>query len=113
MLMFFLGLGIVNQSYAQTITYIFDAGDNSDQSVRVTTNAVGELMKVEYAKKSLSNWIEASLQTVENDLTSYYSYAVVKSGGTGRVYELNIYYYDDKLTETTPEGKTITYWLRK
>jgi hypothetical protein len=112
-LMFFLGLGFINQSFAQTTTWVYEAGDNSGHMARITTNSNLELIKLEYTHTSQMKWVEATIQKVENDPTSDHSYVVVKSGTSGRIYEINVYYRGDSMTETAPEGVTLTYWLKK
>lgn len=109
--LFLFGLGLFSQSFAQTTTWVFEAADNSGQMARVTTEGQADsVIKIEYANKG-GAWINTTLIKVENDPTSYHCYAVVKSGSSGRTYELNIYFYDKKLTETNPEGVTLTYWI--
>ena len=111
-LMFFLGLGLFNQSFSQTTIRVFEAGDNSGQMARVTTDSDGAMIKLEYTHRSHMNWVEATIQTVQNYQYPHSTNARVKSNTSGRVYEISIDYESGRLIETTPEGKELSYWIK-
>jgi hypothetical protein len=108
-LMFFLGLGSINQSFAQTTTWLYDAADNSGWVVQVTTNSSGTVTKFEFQKKGDAAWQPATIESTNEYANSYR----VKSAGSGKVYGYVIDWANDKMTETSPDGKEVVYWLRK
>lgn len=104
-----LGFGMLSNSYAQTTSWIFDAADNSGWMVQIkTTGSDHEITKVNLGKKGDANWGATQILKIGN----YDSYIRIKSSSSGRVYELNIEWYDGKLVMTRPEGNDIVYWLR-
>jgi hypothetical protein len=108
-LMFFLGLGLFNSSYAQTTTWKFKAGDNSGYMAQITSNGEGYITKIELGKVGDAAWTATEIISITEDQ----DYARVKSAGSGRVYELTFYWGEDKMIMTLPEGNTVTYWLSK
>ena len=108
-LMFFLGLGMLNSSYAQTTIWKFDAADNIGRMVQITSNGDGNITKVEMATKGDAAWTAMTIQHVDD----YQEYFRVQSVATSKVYELRIYWDQDKLVRIAPDGVELTYWLRK
>lgn len=110
LLMLFIGITLLSNSNAQTTSWTFDAADNSGYMVQVkTTGRDHAVSAVNLAKKGDANWTQTSVQHIDD----YDTYIRVKSLATGRVYEIEFDWYDDKLVVTMPEGTTRTYWLRK
>ena len=110
LLVMLMGLGMSNQSHAQTTIWKFDAADNSGAMVQITV--VGDdqsVSKVELGKKGDAAWTGTEILSMDE----YETYIRVKSKGSGRVYELNINWYDGKTVVTRPDGTCVTYWLRK
>lgn len=104
-----LGFGMFNKGYAQTTTWLFDAADNSGWMVQIkTTGTDHAISQVNLGKKGDANWGATQIMKIDN----YDTYIRIKSNSTGRVYELNIDWYDGKLTKTVPEGNSTVYWLR-
>lgn len=94
---------------AQTTYYTYDAGDNSGYMVQLVVNSDYDVSKVNIGKKGDANWTSTVIE-YSNDNQDYFR---VKSSGTGRVYEMSVDWYNDKVVLTLPEGNSITYWLRK
>ncbi|MFK7784526.1 MAG: hypothetical protein AB8B56_05415 [Crocinitomicaceae bacterium] len=110
LLMLFMGMTLFSKADAQTTSWTFDAGDNSGYMVQVkTTGRDHAVSAVNLAKKGDANWTKTSVQHIDD----YDTYIRVKSLASGRVYEIEFDWYDDKLVVTMPEGTTRTYWLRK
>ncbi len=110
LLMLFMGIALFNNSNAQTTSWTFDAADNSGYMVQVkTTGRDHAVSSVNLGKKGDANWTKTEVQHIDE----YDTYIRVKSLGSGRVYELEFSWYDDKLVMIMPEGTKRTYWLRK
>jgi hypothetical protein len=108
-LLLFFGIALLNQSYAQTTIWKFDAADNSGRMVQITSNGEGIVTKVEMATKGDAAWTAMTIQHVDD----YQEYFRVQSVATSKVYEIRIYWDQDKLVRTAPDGVELTYWLRK
>lgn len=104
----FLGMGFGSQVFGQTTTWKYEAGDNSGGLIQITTDGSGYVTKVNLATKGATNWTTTTIQSVDD----YQEYIRVKSNGSGRVYELHVYWDYDKVVMVLPEGNEITYWLK-
>lgn len=96
---------------AQTTSWVFEAGNNSGDRIRIIEQADGRVTVGIYDKAS-TNYYLASLEKIDY-VSSDYTYMRIKSGTTGRMYELDVDWYNDKLTQRTPEGTDIVYWLKQ
>lgn len=105
-----LGFGMFTKGYAQTTTWVFDAADNSGYMIQVkTVGSQQSVQTVNLGKKGDAAWTGTDIQQIDD----YETYIRVKSKGTGRIYELNINWYDGKIVLTRPEGTEVVYWLRE
>lgn len=110
LLLMLIGLGMSNQSHAQSTKWLFDAADNSGYMIQITTvGSEQAVSKVELGKKGDAAWGSAEILSMDE----YETYIRIKSNASGRVYELNINWYDGKVIMSKPEGSDIIYWLRK
>lgn len=109
-LMLLLGLTAMNQSQAQTTTWIFDAGNGNGGAIKVIENGNG-ISGVSFWQTATSQWASGSILSIDDQ--GDYSYIRAKSTSSGRIYELYLYWYNDKLVQALPDGGEVTYWLRK
>lgn len=98
-------------AHAQTTTWVFEAGDNSGGKVRLIEYPDGRVT-VGLFNAQANNFTLATLEKIDY-VSSDYTYMRVKSTGTGRMYEIDVDWYNDKLTQRTPEGGEIVYWLKQ
>lgn len=99
-----------NQAQAQSTSYIFDAGDGSGGAIKVIEDAYG-ITNIHLWQKNTQQWASASIESIDDQ--GDYTYLRVKSTATNRMYEVYVYWYEDKLYFSLPEGDEKTYWLRK
>ena len=108
-LILLMGFGLFSQSFAQTTTWKYVAGDNSGYMVQIITSGTShDVTKVEIGKKGDAGWTGTEILKMDD----YENYIRIKSSKTGRVYELNIDWYDGKLVKTLPDGSKKTFWLK-
>ncbi len=104
------GMMSFNQTKAQTTTWIFDAGDGKGGAIKVVENAHA-ITGLYLWDVSGGKWNSTVIQSIDDQ--GDYTYARIKSNVTNRTYEVYVYWYDDKMYFSLPEGDEKTYWLRK
>lgn len=113
-LMLFLGLGVFNQAKAQTTNWIFSDGNASYSNWKIVEkNHV--ISEVYMAGGTVSNptWVKCTIERLDDQYS--YTYIRVKgiTNGVATIYELNLYWDDEKLTRVKPDGSTKNFWLKK
>ncbi|NVK64477.1 MAG: hypothetical protein HWE22_07800 [Flavobacteriales bacterium] len=110
LLMLFMGITLFSNASAQTTTWKFVAGDNSGFLIQIkTVGSDQEVSEINLAKVGDTGWTRTDIQNSDY----YESYFRVKSSKSGRVYELNVDWYNGKVIMTLPEGNKVTYWLKE
>lgn len=110
LLILFMGITMFSNSNAQTTTWFYEAGNGSDYRIQIkTTGSDASVSKVNLGKKGDTAWTETEILSTSD----YESYIRVKSKASGKVYELNIDWYDGKITVTLPNGSQVNYWLKE
>ncbi len=110
LLMLFMGITLFSNASAQTTTWKFVAGDNSGFLIQIKTiGSDQEVSEINLAKVGDTGWTRTDIQNSDY----YESYFRVKSSKSGRVYELNVDWYNGKVIMTLPEGNKVTYWLKE
>ena len=104
-----LGMMSMTQTKAQTTSWIFDNGDGKGGAAKIVENA-HEITGFYLWDKSAGKWNTTVIKSMDDQ--GDYTYARVTSNVTNRTYELYVYWYDEKLYLSTPEGDEWTYWLR-
>lgn len=101
-------------SLAITTQRIFDAEDNSGWVIRVSTRgAENSLFKIEYQMQGDAVWVQTILESVEEDLQNAMIHANIKWPLYHYVFDLTIWFAENKLIERSSEGKERIYMLRK
>ena len=108
-LMSFLALGMSNQSLAQTVPWKFDAADNSGLMILITSVGGETVTKIELARKGDAAWTATTLVSSDENQ----EYFRIKSSADSKIYEIYVYWEEDKLVRIYPDGKELIYWLRK
>jgi hypothetical protein len=114
-LMFFLGLGMFSQITAQTTDWIFNDGNGKYSNWKIVEHE-HEISKVYCVGGTVSSptWSPCTIEKLDDQYT--YTYIRVKnvnSSGKSTIYELNLYWADEKLTRVKPDGSTNNFWLKK
>lgn len=108
MLILFSGLGLFNQSYAQTTTWTFDSAANDGWAARLYSNASGFVTKIQLANAK-DNWSDMEIAEANEE----HNYFRVKSAASGKIYEIYVGWNDGELIVVFPDTTEKKFWLRK
>jgi hypothetical protein len=107
-----LGMMSMTEAKAQTTNWIFSDGNGKYSNWKIVESG-HEITEVYMAGGTVQNptWVKCSIEKLDDQYT--YTYIRVKgtsSQGT-KIYELNLYWDEDKLTRVKPDGSTKNFWL--
>jgi hypothetical protein len=113
-LFFLLGLGIFSQTSAQTTSWVFYDGSASYSSWKIVekSHVISEVYCFG-GTTTAPTWSKCTIEKLDDQ--GSYTYIRVKDvqNGTTTMYELNLYWDEEKLTRVKPDGSTKNFWLRK
>ena len=113
-LFFLLGLGIFSQTSAQTTSWVFYDGNASYSNWKIVEK--GHVISEVYCFGGTTTAPTWSTCTIEK-LDDYGSYTYIRvknvQNGTTTMYELNLYWDEEKLVRVKPDGSTKNFWLKK